>query len=513
LAIVWVVERVPTGFVPDEDKGLLIAEVRMPVAASQSRTLEVIKRVESAFLACDGVNACASFQGFSLIAGNGSNYGVVFAGLKPWSYRVPRGRDFQKMLGELRATFSKIQEGIVIAFYRPAVDGVGNAAGFDLRLQDRGGVGRDQMQQFVQELVADGNAQTKLRNIASPYRAAVPQLYADIDREKAKKRGLALQDVFATLGVNLGSVYVNDFNKFGRTWQVTTQAESRLRYRADQVQLLQVRNNLGEMIPLGSILKVKEAMGPDSVIRYNLYPSAAINGANAPGVSTGEALALVEDMIAKKQPQGIGYEWTALSFQEQRAAGTAGLVFLLALTVVYLILSALYESWSIPLAVILSIPLAVLGAMLGVMLRRMDNNIYTQVGLVLLVGLGAKNAILIVEFAKGNRERGMGIADSVVEAARLRLRPILMTALAFILGVFPLVHASGAGAASRQALGTAVFYGMIGNTMLGLVFTPVLFVAITTLSERLTRSRSSKVHDPIEEALEPGTATLVAEGT
>jgi HAE1 family hydrophobic/amphiphilic exporter-1 len=485
--IYWTVERVPTGFVPDEDKGLLIAEVRLPVSASQNRTLDVIRRVESEFLATDGVAGVGSFQGFSLIAGNGSNYGVVFAGLKPWSYRVPLGRDYQKMLGELRAKFSKIQEAIVIAFYRPAVDGVGNAAGFDLRLQDRNGIGRERLQQFVQEFVADASAQTKLRNVSSPYRAGVPQLYADIDREKAKKRGLALQDVFSTLGVNLGSAYVNDFNKFGRTWQVTAQADTRFRHRADQVQLLQVRNDRGEMIPLGSILHVKESIGPDSVVRYNLYPSATVNGASAVGTSTGEAMAVVEDMISAKQPQGVGYEWTALSFQEQRARGTGGLVFLLALVVVYLILAALYESWSTPLAVIFSIPLAVLGAMLGVMWRGMDNNIYTQVGLVLLVGLGAKNAILIVEFAKANREKGMSIVDAVVEAARLRLRPILMTALAFILGVFPLVHATGAGAASRQAIGTAVFYGMIGNTLLGLVFTPVLYVAISSVTARLSR--------------------------
>src|SRR5882672_6707646 len=238
------------------------------------------------------------------------------------------------------------------------------------------------------------------------------------------------------------------------------------------------------MIPLGSLLKVEESMGPDRVIRYNLYPAAAINGANATGVSTGEALAVVEDMIRQKQPQGMAPEWTALSFQEKKSAGTAGLVFILALTVVYLILSALYESWTIPMAVILSIPLAVLGAMVGLLYRGMDNNIYTQVGLVLLVGLGAKNAILIVEFAKANREKGLGIVQSAIEAARLRLRPILMTALAFILGVFPLVHASGAGAASRQAIGTAVFFGMIGNTFLGLVFTPVLYVAITAVVER-----------------------------
>jgi HAE1 family hydrophobic/amphiphilic exporter-1 len=440
--IFWAVARVPTGFVPDEDKGLLIAEVRMPDSASQQRTLEVMKQVEAILKETDGVAHYAGFQGFSLLAGNGSNYGVEFAGLKPWTYRVPRGRDYQTMLAELRRKFSKIQDGIIIAFYRPAVDGIGNAAGFDLRIQDRGGIGRAQLQQFVQELVTDGNAQSKLRNIASPFRAAVPQLYADIDREKAKKLGLPLQSVFATLSVNLGSSYINDFNKFGRTWQVSAQADSQFRYRADQIQLLQVRNTHGDMIPLGSLLNVKESMGPDSVIRYNLYPSATVNGGGAIGVSTGEAMAVVEDMIEKKHPQGIGYEWTALSFEEKKASGTAGLVFLLALVVVYLILSALYESWSTPLAGIFSIPLAVLGAMLGLIYRSMDSNIYTQVGLVLLVGLGAKNAILIVEFAKANRDNGMSTIDAVVEAARLRLRPILMTALAFILGVLPLVHAT-----------------------------------------------------------------------
>ncbi len=484
LLIAWSVARVPTGFVPDEDKGLLVAEIRMPASASQDRTLDVLKRVEQIFLETDGVNSTGAFQGFSLIAGNGSNYGVAFAGLKPWSYRVPKHRDFQTMLSEVRARFSEIQEGVVIAFYLPAVEGVGNAAGFDLRLQDRGGVGRDRLQQIVQEVVTDGNAQSKLRNVASPFRAGVPQLFADVDREKAKKLGVSLQDLFGTLSVNLGSAYVNDFNKFGRTWQVTAQAESQFRSRADQIARLEVRNSSGDMIPLGSLLTVTESTGPESVIRYNLFPAAVINGASAPGVSTGEALAVVEDMIAKMQPQGVGYEWTALSFQEKQAAGTAGLVFVLALLVVYLILAALYESWTVPLVVVLSIPLAVLGAMLGLMYRGMDNNIYTQVGLVLLVGLGAKNAILIVEFAKANRERGMPIADAVIEAARLRLRPILMTALAFILGVLPLVHATGAGAASRQAIGTAVFYGMIGNTFLGLIFTPVLYVVIQTISEK-----------------------------
>jgi HAE1 family hydrophobic/amphiphilic exporter-1 len=483
----FTVVRVPTGFVPEEDKGLILAEVWMPDGASQERTLEVIQRCERILLETDGVNHVAAFQGFSVIAGNGSNYGVLFAGLKPWSYRVPNGRDLATLLAEVRGKVARIQEGLVLVFNRPAIDGIGNAAGYELRLEDRGGVGRFRMQQLAQELAADGNAQSKLRGVSSSYRAGVPQLWADVDREKVKKLGIPLQDVFTTMGVDLGSAYINDFNKFGRTWQVNLQADAAFRTTAAQVKGLQVRNRTGAMVPLGSLLDVRETMGPDRVVRYNLYPAAALNGATAPGVSTGDAMAVVSEMIEQKQPQGIGFEWTALSFQEQRASGQGTAVFLLALVIVYLILAGLYESWTMPLAVILSIPLAVLGAMLGLMARGMDNNIYTQVGLVLLVGLGAKNAILIVEFAKANREKGMSIVQAATEAARLRLRPILMTALAFILGVLPLVHASGAGAASRQAIGTAVFYGMIGNTLLGLFFTPVLFVAITAVVERILR--------------------------
>ena len=492
LAATWLAVRaVPTGFVPDEDRGLILTEIWLPDSASQERTLAVIEQCERILLATEGVNHVAAFQGFSLIAGNGSNYGVMFAGLKPWSERLPRGRSLPVMLGDVRAAYARIQEGIVIAFQLPAVEGIGNAAGFDLRLEDRTGVGRFAMQQLVQELIADGSAQSGLARISSPYRAAVPMLYADVDREKVKKRGVPLQDVFSTMSVDLASSYVNDFNKFGRTWQVNLQADSAFRARAGQVKNLQVRNAAGDMIPLGSLLDIREDMGPAHVVRYNLYPSAAVQGVPAPGVSSGDAMAIMTSMLEQKRPQGIGSEWTALSFQEQRAGGEAGLVFLLALLVVYLILAGLFESWTLPLPVILSIPLAVLGAMLGLLWRGMDNNIYTQVGLVLLVGLGAKNAILIVEFAKANRDRGLGLVESAVEAARLRLRPILMTALAFILGVLPLVHATGAGAASRQAIGTAVFFGMIGNTLLGLVFTPLLYVAITAAAERVFRRKAA----------------------
>jgi len=483
--VYWSVVRVPTGFLPNEDRGLIVADVWLPDAASQERTLEVIKKVEQAFLSTDGVQDITALQGFSIINGPGSNYGVLFAVLEDWDERLPRGRDFASILADIRGKTAPILEAIVIPFGLPPIEGLGNAGGFEMRLQDRSGLGRDVMQQVVLECMTDAASQSKLAGISSAYRAAVPQLFANIDREKVKQLDIPLQSVFDTLSSYLGSAYVNDFNLFGRTWQVSAQAESKFRASINDITKLEVRNRSGQMIPLKSLLKVDEIMGPDRVIRYNLYPSAALNGAPALGVSSGEALEIVDQMAAAKLPQGMGYEWTSMAFQEKKAGGQGAAVFLFALIVVYLILAALYESWTVPLAVILSIPMAVLGAMLGLMWRGMDNNIYTQIGLVLLVGLGAKNAILIVEFARENRSKGKGIIESAVEASRQRLRPILMTAFAFILGVVPLVNATGAGGASRQAIGTAVFFGMIGNTFLCIFFTPMLYVVIQGISERI----------------------------
>ncbi len=485
VAIGWTFTRVPTGFVPLEDRGMVLIDLWMPDSSSQERTVAAVEKVEKILSETEGVRNFTALPGFSMINNNGSNYAMFFIGLEDWDVRLPKGRDLNTIMADLRQKTSKIPDGLCIVFSLPAVDGVGSASGFDLRLQDRAGVGRQALGELVQGMVVDGNAQSKLRGVNSAYRPAVPQLFVDVDRDKVKAFGLPLQDVFSTMSGYLSAAYVNDFNLFGRTWQVSVSADSRFRSKPEDITQLDVRKPDGSMVPLGSLVNVRESMGADRVIRYNIFPAAVVQGQPAAGVSSGESLKVVESMAKEKLPPGVTYEWTALSYQEKLVGNQAIIVFSMALLVVYLILSALYESWFIPLSVILSIPLAVLGAMAGLMYRGMDNNIYTQVGLVLLVGLGAKNAILIVEFAKAYREQGKGIVESAVEASRQRLRPILMTALAFILGVLPLMIATGAGAASRQAIGTAVFFGMIGNTALGLLFTPVLYVVIQAVTEKV----------------------------
>ncbi len=502
-AVAWTFTKVPTGFVPNEDRGMLFVEVWMPDASSQERTLAAVVKVEKILAETEGVRNYCALPGYSTINLNGSNYALFFVGLEGWDERLPKGRDLTTIMSEVRRKTAEIPDGLCIVFSLPAIDGLGSASGFDLRVQDRAGIGRQAMGEVVRTLVADGNAQSKLRGVNSAYRAAVPQLFADIDREKVKKLGIPLQDVFSTMSGYLAAAYVNDFNLFGRTWQVSVSADSRFRAVREDITRLEVRKPDGTMVPLGSLMTIKETMGADRVVRYNIFPAAVVQGQPAPGVSSGESLAVVESMANATLPPGMTYEWTTLSYQEKLVGNQAIIVFSLALLLVYLILAALYESWFTPLSVVLSIPMAVFGAMSGLMYRGMDNNIYTQVGLVVLVGLGAKNAILIVEFAKAYREQGKPIVESAVEASRQRLRPILMTALAFILGVLPLMIATGAGAASRQAIGTAVFFGMIGNTFLGLIFTPVLYVVIQAVTEKVLGIRP---HAPANSDTAPNAA-------
>jgi len=497
--------RLPTGFVPDEDLGFVMVDLQLPDGASLQRTRAVVDRMAEQVMQVEGVEDVTAIAGFSMLNGQGSRNGVSWIVLDPWDERIKTHRDVNSILDEIRARMDKIQDGQFLAFALPAIPGIGNASGFDMRLQDRGNVGRQAMEQAVSGVagsamgqVMPSTGQPGLVAAFSSYRAVVPQLYLDIDREKVLRMGVPLEDVFGALQAYMGSSYVNDFNRFSRTWQVNIQAAPEFRLQPEDVLRLEVRNASGDMIPVSTFATIRDAFGPDQVTRYNLYPSAQLNGIPAPGVSSGQAMGLAEAAAATELPPGIGFEWTGMSYQEQLQGGQGPLVFALGILLVYLILAAQYESWTTPLAVVLSVPLVVAGAAVALNIRGLDNNVFTQIGLVLLIGLGAKNAILIVEFARESRAKGARIIDAAVTASRTRFRPIIMTSLAFILGVTPLLGAHGAGAASRQSLGTAVFGGMIGVTILGLFFTPMLYVVVTTLSETIGRlfGRKPKVHTP-----------------
>ncbi|MEZ6234057.1 MAG: efflux RND transporter permease subunit, partial [Phycisphaerales bacterium] len=483
----WLYTRVPTGFVPEEDLGFVMIDMQLPDGASLQRTRSVVDRVAAQVGDVEGVQDVTAIAGFSMLNGQGAKNGVAWIVLDPWDERVRTGRGVDAILGEIRGRMAAIQEAQFLSFSLPAIPGIGNAAGYDLRLQDRGNVGRSEMQRAIDAMVGQSMQQAGILAAFSSYRAAVPQLYLDIDREKVLRLGVPLEDVFGTLQASMGSSYVNDFNEFARTWQVNVQAVPEARLSAEDVLRLEVRNAGGDMIPIGTFATIRDSFGPDQVTRYNLYPSAQLNGIPAPGTSSGDAMALTEAMAAGVLPPGVGYEWTGMSYQEKLQTGQSGMVFILGVVMVFLILAAQYESWTTPIAVVLSVPLVVLGAVAAINIRGLDNNVFTQIGLVLLIGLGAKNAILIVEFAREARAGGAKIIDAAVSAARTRFRPILMTSFAFILGVTPLLTATGAGAAGRRSLGTVVFGGMIGVTVLGLLFTPVLYVVVTATVDGVLR--------------------------
>jgi HAE1 family hydrophobic/amphiphilic exporter-1 len=483
---------VPTGFVPNEDLGFVVVAAQLPEGASLERTKAVIDRISREVGQVDGVQDVVTLSGFSVLQGQGTSYGNAWVVLEPWEKRYGERRshgkpmrDIDSIMNDIRARVDAIQEAQLLVFSLPAITGLGNTSGFDMRVQikDPNSLDRQALQRAVDELMMNAMGQPGILAAWHTYRAGVPQLYLDIDRERVLKMGIPLASVFETLQTHLGSTYVNDFNRDGRTFQVNTQADAKYRLRPDDILRLEVRNRDWQMAPLGAVVKIEDRLGPDRIERYNLYTSAVVNGIPKPGTSSGDALKIMEGVARDTLPPGADFAWSTMSYQEKLAAGQGPLVFALGLLVVYLILAAQYESWSTPLAVVISVPLVVIGAVVALHLRGMDNNIFTQIGLVLLIGLGAKNAILIVEFARENRARGMSIVASAVEAARTRFRPILMTSLAFILGVLPLILATGAGAAGRQALGTAVFGGMIGVTILGLLFTPAVYVAVQTVAE------------------------------
>jgi HAE1 family hydrophobic/amphiphilic exporter-1 len=480
----WWYFTLPTGFLPTEDQGYAIVSVQLPDAASQQRTMEVIKRLDTMFAAEPGIANWSVLGGLSLLDGTSApNAATVFIIFKPWEERRDPNLTQEAILGRLRKQFGTIQEAIVFPLVPPAIRGLGVSGGFQLQIQDRTGAGMAELGDRVQGIMEAARSRPELGPLTSTFRPGVPQLRVDVDRVKVKTMNLQLSDVYGTLQAYLGSAYVNDFNKFGRTYQVRVQAQGVFRNAIDDVRRLEVRNRQGQMVPLDTVLTVKRTFGPQVITRYNLNTTAAITGAAAPGISSGQALDVMEEIAGQQLPTSMGYDWTGIAYQERLVGGQALTVFGLAVLLVYLVLAAQYESWVLPLAVILVVPLGVLGAAAAVSLRGMDNNVYTQVGVVLIIALASKNAILIVEFARELRQHGRSITEAAVEAARLRFRPILMTSFAFILGVTPLVLATGAGAASRQSLGTAVFGGMITSTVLAVFFVPVFYIVMQWLAE------------------------------
>lgn len=476
-------KNVPTGFLPLEDDGLILINVQMPDGATLDRTKNTVDQTGKLLDETDGVLSWGALVGYSMIDAARSNLATIFVPLKPWEERLQKGRSREVIMKELSGKFQKIYDGFVFTYTLAPVLGLGTGGGFEMQLLDKGDLGFEALEQAGAELAGAANQQPDLKSVLATFRSTYPNIYLDIDRTKALGLKVPLQSVFNTIQTYLGSTYVNDFNKFNRTWQVRVQGDSMFRRNPEDISKLFVRNKDGKMIPLGSLINARYEVGPMRVDRYNLYPTAKIMGENAPGYSSGQALQTMEALAEKTLPSGMAFEWTNMAYQEKKAAGKAAITFGAAILVVILILAGLYESWADPISVVLVVPLAVLGAAVGLLIGQMDNNVYTQVGLVLLVGLSAKNAILIVEFAREARAKGKGVLEAVTEASRLRFRPILMTSLAFILGVVPLVTASGAGSVSRQSVGTAVFAGMIGVTVLGVFFIPVLYVLMQKRSK------------------------------
>lgn len=490
-ATVGFFKLIPTGFIPSQDMGYLIVYVQLPDAASLTRTEAVVKKASQMIQETPGVAHVNAYSGFSIL-GNGiqSNTGTLFTRLKSPEDRQGKPDESADALVEhLQQRLSLIDEAFIAVFAPPPVRGLSTVGGFKLQIQDRAHQGPQALEQVTQEIIAKASRLPGMARVFTTFRAGVPQLSVEVDREMTKSMKVPLGDLFKTLQIYLGSLYVNDFSLFGRTYQVFTQADSEHRSETDDITRFKTRNQDGEMVPLGSMVRIKPATGPDRIPHYNIFPSAEINGITQRGVSSGEAIARISQLMASELPPTFDYEWTEISLQEILAGNMALVIFPLSILFVFLALAAQYESWTLPLAVILTVPFALLSALFGIWLRNLDNNIFTQIGLIVLVGLASKNAILIVEFAKRSEESGLSTVRAALRAARLRLRPIVMTSMAFILGVFPLVVSTGAGSEGRQILGTAVFTGMAGVTFLGLLFTPFFYVALRRVSTSLLGRR------------------------
>lgn len=476
---------VPTGFVPEEDQGYFIIDVQGPEGSSLERTEETMKEVYDILVNTPGVAHVIVIAGLNfLTSSSDSNTGAIYAVLAPWGKRKSYALSVFGIIERVRKEFAGIQGAVVVPFNAPPIQGLSSTGGFQFELEDRSSLGIQTLANVTKEMIEKGSEKPELTGLFSSFTADVPGIYVELDRTKAKTQGIAISDIFDTLQAYLGSLYVNDFNKFGRIYRVFMQAEDSYRAEVADISRLYVRTETGGMVPLSTLIDVKEIVGPETVTHYNLYRSTEIDGDSAPGYSSGQAIKAMEALAEEVLPEGMGYEWSGTSYQEIKAGNMAPLIFALSIVFVFLFLAALYESWAMPFMVMLAVPLALLGAMSAQYLRGLTNDVYCQIGLVMLIGLASKNAILIVEFAKQRREEGLPVIEAAMQAAMIRLRPILMTAFAFILGVFPLVIASGAGAESRHSLGTAVFGGMILSTMLSLIVVPVFYVIIENVRER-----------------------------
>jgi hydrophobe/amphiphile efflux-1 (HAE1) family protein len=478
----WFVQRLPTGFIPNLDRAILIISVQLPPGAALSRTDAVVRQATDLLLTVPGVKYSNAFTGRNgATFTSATNAGLMFLVLDDFDERHRLGQTIEKVARDVRAKLAQIEDAQALVFVPPPVRGMGAAAGFSMRLQDSLGMPAADFARITQEFIAEANRTPGIANVFTTFAAATPQVFVDIDRDKAQMLKVPVTNIFEAMRVFMGSAYVNDFNMFGRTYRVTAQADGDHRLDRESISKIRVRSSDGHMVPLGSLVAFKEMAGPERVPRYNLFPSAEVQGTAIPGVSSGQALEIMRNLAEEKLPPGVKFEWTDLSFQESRVGRTGYYIFALSVIFVFLALSAQYESWSLPLAIMLIVPMCLFSAAFGVWLHGREINILTQIGFVVLIALAAKNAILIVEFARQLEEQGRDTVTAAVEACRLRLRPIIMTSLAFTLGVVPLYLAVGAGAEMRIALGTAVFWGMIGVTLFGLIFTPVFYVVIRRL--------------------------------
>jgi HAE1 family hydrophobic/amphiphilic exporter-1 len=478
----------PTAFIPEEDQGYILANIQLPEASSLERTSLASQQIEQIIMETAGVDSVTTVNGFSLLTQSyASNTSFFFIWLKPWEERPGRALSSFGIIRSINTRIAReFSDGVGMAFGPPAIPGLGNGGGFSMMLQDRGGNSPEYLEQQAQLFVQAANKRPEIANAMTLYRASVPQLLAKVDEDKALAAGVSLGDLNATLGTLLGGAYVNDFNRFGRLYKVYLQAEAEYRDQPEDIRQYYVRNKDGDMVSLGTLVTLVPTTGPEFTNRFNLFRSAEIVGGSKPGYSSSQTLAALKEVAREVLPSDVGYDWNAMSYQEEKAAGGGALVFVLGMVFVFLILAAQYESWALPFSVLLGTPFAVFGALLGIWLSRFVspsylNNIFAQIGILTLVGLAAKNAILIVEFARAKVAQGEPLVEATIEAARLRFRPILMTAFAFILGVVPLVIASGAGAEGRKVMGMSVFSGMLVATIVGVILVPMLFVLIERL--------------------------------